>query len=186
MLIPSSSALVLIEPAETQASHVSFDFACLSQRIIAVAALAGVPVLHAVYSPSMRGQPSVSQHSKVDGAHRIQFEPEPKAWATSTLGTVLAASGRNQVVVIGHWLEEAITLLVLNCLSTGLDAYVPSDLTPAITSANELAARARLNQAGAVPTSSEQIIREWAALHHDEKIAQPLLDLLTSIPSHSR
>ncbi len=59
MLIPSSSALVLVEPAETQASHVSFDFACHSQRIIAVAALAGVPVLHAVYSASMRGQPSV-------------------------------------------------------------------------------------------------------------------------------
>jgi nicotinamidase-related amidase len=115
-----------------------------------------------------------------DDARAFPFDPTPADWPSSPLGAALAATGRNQVVVLGVWLEEAVTWLALNCLSVGLDTYVPVDATPAIDAANEPAARARLTQAGAVPTSTAQIIREWAALHVNSRTASAILGTLPS------
>lgn len=183
MLIPAESVLVFMTSDSAPPTPQAFE--SISQRLLSAANLAGVPVIRSVYLTRSGSEPSIHTTQVRHDALTFPFVPEPKQWAASALGAALATVSRNRVIVIGHWLEDAITLLALNCLSTGLDPYVPSDLTPVLTSANEPAARARLSQAGAVPTSSEQIIREWAALHDDQSRAKQLLDTLAGSTVHS-
>ena len=178
MLISSNSAVLLVDAPPSQSASLSAHVVSSSRRMLDAASLATVPTIVALY-PTTIPPGAIGLSVKLDGnAHAFPFDPTPADWPSSPLGAALAATGRNQVVVLGLWLEEAVTWLALNCLSVGLDTYVPTDATPAIHVANEPAARARLTQAGAVPTSTEQIIREWAALHANAGTASAILGTL--------
>lgn len=178
MLIASTSAVLLVDAPPSQGINLSPHLVSSSRRMLDAASLATVPTIVALY-PTATPPGVIAMSVNLDGdARAFPFDPSPADWPSSPLGAALAATGRNQVVVLGLWLEEAVTWLALNCLSVGLDTYVPTDATPVIDAANEPAARARLTQAGAVPTSTEQIIREWAALHVNAGTASAILGTL--------
>ena len=178
MLIASTSAVLLVDAPPSQSVSLSAHLVSSSRRMLDAASLADVPTIVGLYPAA--DQPGVIAMSLNldDTAPTFAFDPTPEDWPSSALGAALAATGRNQVVVLGVWLEEAVTWLALNCLSVGLDTYVPADATPAFDAANESAARARLTQAGAVPTTTAQIIREWAALHVNADTANAILGTL--------
>ncbi len=97
----------------------------------------------------------------------IAFDPATIKWQDTEIARAIAKTGRTQLIISGLWLEEAITLLALKSLAIGLDTFVPIDATAAINAYDANPAHARLTQAGCVPTTSGQILREWAALSGD-------------------
>jgi hypothetical protein len=107
------------------------------------------------------------------------FDARTADWSSTWLGQCIAETGRTHMVICGMWLEEAITLAALRTLSVGYDIYVPVDATYAHDPVLAPFAHMRLVQAGAVPTSAAQVIREWAALSNSEAIADSLLASLT-------
>lgn len=180
MLVSSTSAVLLVDAPPLRAINLSPHLVSSSRRMFHAASLATVPTIVGLY-PTATPPGVIAMSINLDGdVPAYPFDPTPADWPSSPLGAALAATGRNQVVVLGLWLEEAVTWLALNCLSVGLDTYVPTDATPAFDAATEPAARARLTQAGAVPTTTAQIIREWAALHANAGTASAILGTLPS------
>lgn len=168
MLIPDTCSLILVDtassPNSTSASEVILNHV---RRLIEVAKIIQVPVVMAHYPTDASAGVLSAVTSSSSSLQTFPLHAKPETWSSTDLGQAIAATNRNQVVIAGFWLEEAVTLLTLNCLSVGFDTYVVADATAVINASQEHTARARLTQAGAVPTSTEQIIREWAALLED-------------------
>jgi hypothetical protein len=177
MLHPSSSVLVVVDAPALLPNVVSLSIGAL-KTLVDAADLLGVPTISVRYpDTAIPGQiataGAVSRRVK-----DIPFDPAAPDWLATQLGTAIAKTGRSQMIVSGLWLEEAITLLVLRGLAFGIDTYVSIDAAIAINPEFALAAHARLTQAGAVPTTTEQILREWAALNADQDIQAKILAML--------
>lgn len=176
MLVPNNSAVVLVAstfPTERPPMLETFTFR--AQRLIDVADIIQVPIMIGRYPGEMAETDCLADAFSNSPKKSLPFHPKPETWATTDFGQAIAAASRNQVVIAGFWLEEAVTLLALNCLAVGYDTYLAGDATPAVDAALEPAARARLAQAGVVPTSIDQVVREWAALHDDPVQAVKLI-----------
>lgn len=168
MLVPNNSAVVIVASTisvERQPMLQTFTFR--TQRLIDVADIMQVPIIIGRFPGGTVNTDCLTYAFINSPKVTLPFHPKPETWATTDLGQSIAAASRNQVIIAGFWLEEAVTLLALNCLAVGYDTYVAGDATPAIDAGLEPAARTRLAQAGVVPTSVDQVIREWAALHDD-------------------
>jgi Isochorismatase family len=181
MLHPLTCTLVMID---TSAS--SLDITSLIPAMEMMAEAAGiltVPVVTAGYLTTTQTGVIASIRSGQNSGPVLSFDPAVTPWPSTPIGQGIAATGRNQLIVSGVWLEEAITFLALTSLSVGLDTYVAIDAIAAFNPDHSYAAHARLTQAGAVPTSSAQIVREWAALTDDVHNRSTLLALANR---HSR
>lgn len=175
MLVPNNCAVVLVAssfPAEQP--PMLETFIVRAQRLIDVANIMQAPVLIGCF-PGEAETDCLAEAFPNFPRTGLPFHPKPETWAATEFGQAIAAASRNQVVIAGFWLEEAVTLLALNCLAVGYDTYLARDATPAVDAALEPTARARLAQAGVVPTSIDQVIREWAALHDDPSHAVKLI-----------
>jgi hypothetical protein len=95
-------------------------------------------------------------------AHRIHAlgDAEP-SWSHSGLADALAAEGRASLILCGFWLETAVTFVALSALASGFDVFVLMDAAPAHAKDTHGPAVHRLVQAGAVPTTTRQLVTEW-------------------------
>lgn len=178
MMLPSTSMLVIVDsPAIAYADDVTILSAL--KVLFDAAALFNVPSFVVRYSD----RPAAGLINAIcvseAPAKNFQFEPTAAVWRTTILGKAIADTNRKQLIVSGLWLEEAVTLLALKSLATGLDTFIPIDATAAVKPTHAITAQARLTQAGAVPTSCEQVLREWAALSGDSHL-HGSVDLLLS------
>jgi hypothetical protein len=177
MLHPQSSVLVVVDAAAAISSTTSPSIASLKTLLVA-ADLLGIPTIATCYPVT-----AVPVHLGNTGSVgapilNIPFDPAASDWAATNLGRAIAETERSQMIVSGFWLEEAITMLCLKGLSTGVDTYVPVNAAPAITPKFARTALARLTQAGAVPTTTDQILREWSALSADGNVQSKLIGML--------
>ncbi|HRN87394.1 MAG TPA: isochorismatase family protein [Hyphomicrobium sp.] len=101
-------------------------------------------------------------------------------WSTSGLGAALAKEDRACLVLCGFWLDGNITFVALNALADGFDVYVLMDACLTCDKQAQSPAVDRLLQAGVVPLTTMQMVREWAECTADETRRSLLLDLLTS------
>jgi hypothetical protein len=101
-------------------------------------------------------------------------------WVSSELGAALAEEGRPCLVLCGFWLEGNVTFAALNALADGFDVFVLMDACPSCDKHAQNPAVDRLLQAGVVPLTTGQMVREWAEGASDEARRSLLLDLLTS------
>ena len=181
MLIPDNCAVVLVDAATSSSSRTALEMIVSRvQRLIEVANIIHVPIVLAHYPTSAAHGILSARITLPAPPQSFPLLPKHEAWSSTDLGKAIAATCRNQVVIAGFWLEEAVTLLTLNCLSVGFDTYVVGDATAVIDFAQEQTARSRLRQAGTVPTSTEQIIREWVALLEDVTQAAYLIACVQS------
>lgn len=184
MLHPLKSFLVVVDAPASNTHTTSVPLTEL-QLLTDASALLAVPTLAARY-PDTPSSGLIAAVSPVwRSAGEIGFDPAAVDWVTTPLGRAIALTGRCQLIVCGIWLEEAITLLTLKCLAHGIDTYIPVDATAAITQSHATAAHSRLIQAGAVPTTSGQVLREWGALCGDVDVQSKLISLLGGNPAGS-
>ena len=83
---------------------------------------------------------------------------------------------RNRLLVEGPQLEDVVTFLTLEALAFGFDVYLLTDaietLSPSIASFHW----DQLYQAGAVPTSVAQMLREWAVTSSDSSVVKKICE----------
>lgn len=178
MLHPSSSVLVIVDAPALTRNVASTSMAAL-KTLIDAADLLGIPTVSVRYPDT-----GIPGHIAIAGtvsksAADIPFDPAASDWPATQLGKAIAKTGRGQMIVSGFWLEEAVTLLILRGLSIGVDTYLSIDATAAINPECVPAALARLTQAGTVPTTTQQILREWAALNADQNVQAKVLAILS-------
>ncbi|MEQ1613743.1 MAG: isochorismatase family protein [Hyphomicrobiaceae bacterium] len=166
MMHPSTSVLTLIDAP----AHEYCDTAPTLKNLKMLddaAAILRVPIFAVRYPDTPDIGLIATAYPNWSTYRHIAFDPATVKWQDTELAQAIAKTGRTQLIVSGLWLEEAITLLALKSLAIGLDTFVPVDATAAINEVDAKPAHARLTQAGCVPTTSGQILREWAALSGD-------------------
>jgi len=89
------------------------------------------------------------------------------SWANSDLAATLTAHGRGSLVLAGFWLETRVTFMALPALATGFEVFVVIDATAARDAGARSAAIHRLLHAGAVLTTTHQLIAEWTEMSSD-------------------
>jgi nicotinamidase-related amidase len=99
-------------------------------------------------------------------------------WAETPLGVALAKTSRTSLLICGYWLDECITFTALNALGEGYDIHLLTDASPPLDAAGRHMAILRLVQAGIVPTSTRQAVREWSLEIADPHHRDQLLALL--------
>jgi hypothetical protein len=89
------------------------------------------------------------------------------SWANSDLASTLAAHRRGSLVLAGFWLETRVTFMALPALATGFEVFVVVDATAARAADARSTAIHRLLHAGAVLTTTHQLIAEWTETSSD-------------------
>ncbi len=89
------------------------------------------------------------------------------SWANPGLASTLAAHRRRSLVLAGFWLETKITFMALPALATGFEVFVVVDATAAHDADARFTAINRLLHAGAIVTTTHQLIAEWAETSSD-------------------
>jgi hypothetical protein len=89
------------------------------------------------------------------------------SWASSDLAATLTAHGRRSLVLAGFWLETRVTFMALPALATGFEVFVVIDAAAARDADTRCAAIHRLLHAGAVLTTTHQLIGEWTETSSD-------------------
>ena len=176
LLRPTDCGLLIIETVSELRSEAVTDRQ-LSRGMTAIrqaAALADVPT-HAASYPRT-GPASVKPNSATPIERLHALGPSLVNWADSPLGKALSNTERPSIVIAGFWLEEAVTFGVLSALGEGYDTYAMFDVMPALNAPTANLAQQRLIHAGAVPTITGQVIREWAAHTLDAQKRLAILD----------
>lgn len=97
---------------------------------------------------------------------------------TSQLGAPRPSHPREIVLVCGAYLEEQISLAAHFLLITGYPIFLLRDLIAAKSGQHSYVHYLRLTQSGAVATTSQQLIYEWAASETDPIRRAMLKDVL--------
>ncbi len=181
LLDPSDAILLVL--ASPEATHLDAGPPRAAQiQVITRAATACVVPTFEIQFTSIRAPAAQSSASASPlPPHAIHsLDVEAPDWSATPLGLHVAKTNRTSLLVVGYWLEEAVTFVVLRALSHSYKVYVVLDATPAENSVAGDAARQRLVFAGAVPTTTHQVLREWAATTSDPRSRQALLALRTA------
>lgn len=177
MMHPTTSVLTLIDAPANDLCDAAQALRSL-KMLNDAAVILRVPIFTVRYPDTPdTGMMAAAYPNRSTHPH-VAFDPAAAKWQDTELAQAIAKTGRTQLIVSGLWLEEAITLLALKSLAIGLDTFVPVDATAAINEDNANPSHARLAQAGCVPTTSEQILREWAALSGDTTMQSSIALLL--------
>jgi hypothetical protein len=160
LLKPSECTLLVLGSADQPNADDHHATAKLSRgQLLQAASVCDVPTLFAVRNletdtPAPSSQPG-----------RLQVAPLPMTtiqWGNTPLGLALAGMNRSSMLICGFWLDEWVTFTALSALGEGYDIYLVTDASPPLEAGERDTAIMRLVQAGVVPTSTKQVIREWA------------------------
>jgi hypothetical protein len=173
-LLKPIECTVLILDSAGQPDELNSDVTAGRRRILSAAALCAVPAFEATRERS---------HALGDDGpasnQAIYSPPMPgSSWAATPLGLALAKTSRTSLLICGYWLDECITFTALNALGEGYDIFLLTDASPPLDAAERHMAILRLVQAGIVPTTTRQALREWAAEIPEAHLRDQLLALL--------
>lgn len=176
LLKPSECSLLVLDTAgDSDFPDRDADVVAGRNRIVQAAALCGIPTFFAV--PDLETVGPDLAFKPIN--HKIHNPPMPgHPWGETPLGLALARASRLSLLICGYWLDECITFTALNALAEGYDTYLVTDASPPLEIADRNTAIMRLVQAGVVPTTTRQAIREWAGEIPDATQRKSLLALI--------
>jgi nicotinamidase-related amidase len=164
---------VLIFDSAGEPGELDRDVTVGRRRILSAAALCGVPTFEAARERSDAPGDDGPALNQAIYSPRMPGNP----WAETPLGLALAKTSRTSLLICGYWLDECITFTALNALGEGYDIFLLTDASPPLDAAQRHMAILRLVQAGIVPTTTRQALREWAEIS-DAHLRDQLLALL--------
>ena len=173
-LLKPTECTVLILDSVGEPVELDRDVTAGRRRILGAAALCGVPSFQAASE-----RPDVPGDAGPTSSQTIYSPPMPgRPWGETPLGLALAQTSRTSLLICGYWLDECITFTALNALGEGYDIFLLTDASPPLDADERHMAILRLVQAGIVPTTTRQALREWAAEIADAHQRDHLLALL--------
>ena len=157
-LLKPSECSVLVLDSACEPSAQDSDVRGSRDRILQAASLCAIPAFLA-----MRDHTDAPAHAVPPRSPNQQIYSPPmpgNPWSETSLGRALAKASRISLLICGYWLDECITFTALNALGEGYDVYLVTDASPPLEVQHRHIAILRLVQAGVVPTTTRQIIRE--------------------------
>lgn len=140
-----------------------------------------VPKFFAIYGEAVDEREWIARPCDLSQPRLYYVGVAGSLWASSGIASALAREGRACLVLCGFWLEASITFAALNALADGFDVFVLMDASPSCDARSQNPAINRLLQAGVVPLTTTQMVREWAEVTTDDVRRASLLGLLTPI-----
>lgn len=173
-LLKPTECSVLVLDSAGEPSDLNADAMAGRDRMLRAASLCGVPAFRAARELAHTLTQATSSSS-----HALYSPPMPGSpWAETPLGLALAKASRTSLIICGYWLDECITFTALNALAEGYDIFLLTDASPPLDTGERHMAILRLVQAGIVPTTTRQALREWAVEISDAQQRDQLLALL--------
>lgn len=185
LLDPIVCALVLIAPETHLGVSIDPSIHTIYERAVAAitsaAEIAHVPVF-VLSLRSQQQQESMSPQTP-SKLPRRQFvlEEHSSPWSDAAFVEALTAADRSILILAGFWLEHEILATALHALADSYDVFVLVDATPARSRLASEPARERLNQAGATPVVTSQMINEWSLEAADAATRTALISILPSL-----
>jgi nicotinamidase-related amidase len=183
LLQPAECCVLLVDPRKQNITHLG-DFA---QKRLSSSLMLLARAIHTARVPAHLAFVAAVPDSEQWLVDATQFPPAQthalgdsgSSWADSDLAATLAAHGKRSLVLAGFWLETRVTFLALPALATGFEVFVVIDATAARVAGARSAAIHRLLHAGAVLTTTHQLIGEWTETSTDPE-QRSTLSLLVS------
>jgi nicotinamidase-related amidase len=165
LLQPANCCVLLIDPRREhldrlepqQQNALTQGLALVEQAVQA----ASVPMHVAFRSHVPDPHRSLAQFDDTAAPRIHALGDRGPSWTHSGLADALAVGGRASLILCGFWLETAVTFVALPALAGGFDVFVLMDAAPARGKDAHGPAVHRLVQAGAVPTTTRQLVTEW-------------------------
>jgi hypothetical protein len=165
LLQPATCSVLFIDPRERNLAQLSPG----SQHVLAdrlalltsAACAASAPIHLAFTGDLPEPEQWLPIHRQLASPALYGLGGSGSSWSGSGLNTALATQRKASLVVSGFWLETTVTFLVLPALACGFDVFLVLDATPARSEDARGPAEHRLIQAGAVPTTADQLVSEW-------------------------
>ncbi len=184
LLKPDDCCILLIDPQQRNVSSANIDDnerqALMSRHALVEKAAQAlrVPKVFAIYGEAEDRRKWIAQPCEPAHPRIYAIGGSGSLWASSGISVALAQIGRACLVLCGFWLEESVTFAALNALADGFDVFALLDACPSRERNAQNHAINRLLQAGVVPLTTAQMVREWAEAVPDELQRSTLLDLL--------
>lgn len=185
LLEPEECCILVIDPLRRNVERGDVginDHRALVDRhalIQEAARVLNVPKFFAVYGKEADEREWIARPCDLSQPRIYVVDSAGSLWASSGIGSALAQEGRACLILCGFWLEGSVTFAALNALADGFDVFVLLDASPTCDKYSEHPAVGRLLQAGVVPLTTTQMVREWAEAAIDEERRALLLKLLT-------
>lgn len=166
---PENAALLLIDhqTGTTSWTH-SHDVEEIRKNAVLLAKIATATGLPLVFTSSMEEQgqgplfPELEEAAPEAFANRVRRAGIVNAMHDPNFNNAVKATGRRKVFVAGITTEVCVVFPVLQLLDEGYEVQVVTDASASFTRTGDDAALRRLEQAGAVITSTAQVISELA------------------------
>ncbi|MBS0251283.1 MAG: isochorismatase family protein [Proteobacteria bacterium] len=184
LLRPEDCCILLIDPVKRNLARTHIDDndrqALMSRHALVerAAQTLHVPKFFAIYREIEDRREWIARPCEPAHPRIYVLGNSGSLWADSGIGVALAQIGRACLVLCGFWLDGNVTFAALNALADGFDVFVLLDACPSSDRFSESPAINRLLQAGVVPLTTTQMVREWAEAVPDEHERSTLLDLL--------
>lgn len=166
---PENAAMLLIDHQDGTISWTqSHDVEEIKKNAVNLAKIATAVDMPLVLTSSMEWNvqgPLLSELEKIAPkafANRIKRSGIVNAMHDDNFNNAVKATGRKNVIVAGITTEVCVVFPVLQLLDEGYEVQVVTDASSSFTKIGDDAALRRMEQAGAVITSTAQIISELA------------------------
>lgn len=166
---PENAAMLLIDhQAGTMSWTHSHDLEAVKKNAVQLAKIATAVDMPLVLTSSMEDNiqgpllPELEAAAPEAFADRVKRAGIVNAMHDENFANAVRATGRKKVIVAGITTEVCVVFPVLQLLEEGYEVQVVTDASASFTKIGDDAALRRMEQAGAVITSTSQIVSELA------------------------
>jgi nicotinamidase-related amidase len=185
LMDPAVCVLVLITPDPLDPASIDSGVRTGHQRTISTltkaADIANVPVLVLTHHALQQERPPPARWEGTLSLRQFVFEENGSPWSHKGFVKALTELDRSILILAGFWLEHQILATALHALAESYDVYILLDATPPRSRHASEPSRDRLNQAGATPVITSQVIHEWSLEAPDASKRAALLSLLPPV-----
>jgi nicotinamidase-related amidase len=170
LITPKNSMLAIIDYQPIQVNSInSMDRSLLVKNVVVVAEAAkayGLPVvLSTVNVASGRNKDTIPVLRDAIGNAKPYDRSSINAWEDGEFRDAVKATGRSKIIMCALWTEACLTFPALDAMAEGFDVYPVADAVGGTSIAAHEAALRRIEQAGAHPVSTAQLLcelqRDW-------------------------
>jgi hypothetical protein len=177
LMDPSVCALVILAPAPQDLPRIDptlrSGYRRASTAVTKAAHIMNVPVF------TLSRQPKKQNDARATSLRRqFVFEDHGCPWSQKDFVDALTAEDRSILILAGVWLEHQVLGTALHALAESYDVCVLIDATLPHSPHASQPARDRLNQAGATPVVTTQVVHEWIVAAPDPAKRAALNSLL--------
>ncbi|MEM1312910.1 MAG: hydrolase [Pseudomonadota bacterium] len=170
MLTPENCALALIDyqPAMYQGVQ-SHDRLAVMQNVQALARAAkvfGLPTVISTVAKDSFSGPFMPEVTELFPDHEVIDRTSINSWLDADFRKAVEATGRRKIIVAGLWTSACVSFPSFDMLRKGYEVYVPTDACGDTSVEAHERAVARLQMAGATPSTTFQTVfelqQDWA------------------------